>query len=1031
MTVSQKVSVSLLISVLLFAAFSVIAFTGLFDLIEARFYNPSITKQALQEITTDANLVDGYIKEVQGRFSDLLKEPSVQRSFLPNQSAEDIFERSKAAGLLLEATGGLQWIRFIDVGGKRIHYSTLREDILRQDATSLAYRNYGDNPQDPPFDLINIPDKSPPRILGDGNQERLLFCFPFFDSFSVYRGTAVFSLSIRSITERMIREGRLRIGEEVTLIPEPLGFVTGLPRSGKAALTTAIGSSWKEGILGPVPLSSDNGSRFALLSVKTESALLVGRLLDDRLFVFPFAMKLILLASFFITSFLLVFLFFNLQQDTTTIVRERLKRLQLSLLEEYYDKKEAIDWNRWAREMEQRRETIRSELKRGLPRKPRKKLEQDIDNLIDKSWDEIITILGGKTAPQITATFDESKLQELLNRLLSTAGAVPPAGAPQARSTTAAGSTAATAVATPPESRRPAQAAPQTAPQAAQATPQADLQAAQAVPQAAPQVAPQATSQATLQSAPAKPSQAAGTQPAKTASVSQPEEAAEAEAVEELEEVEAVEELEEVEEAEAVEKLEKAAGTAPSGPVAEAEEAEAVEELEEVEEAEAVEEIEEAEAAPSGPVAVAEEAETVEELEEVEAVEGLEETAGTAPSSPVAEAEEAEALEELEEVEAVEELEEIAEAEPAAESAPAEPVPTETASTAPEGPAAVTEEAEAAPSGPVAVTKENEALEALEELEEVEAVEELEEAAEAELPAATTPAEVEPAETLEDLAEMEDIKQYQRTSNIRIVFGEDDIPTIIETSGLELVDSDEASVLAILEQKNANTLEELEALPEEYEPIEEVSELEEAPSTEGVEPKATEKTGSKPVDTETLIDQIAREIEFSPFPETAESSEPALPDLNFEIVSPFETLLSQLREPSGTEEEGETESMEELETLPEEGISQSEQEASQDKIQELESIRPSPTQIIMYTPFSNGAKTEPSVLEEVRDGTEEEAPEAEELINIEDEERVIVEDKNGLLYIASTVYQEAQKKKNDLNPDLQHLVDSVLSAPKS
>ncbi len=972
MTVSQKVSVSLLISVLLFAAFSVIAFTGLFDLIEARFYNPSITKQALQEITTDANLVDGYIKEVQGRFSDLLKEPSVQRSFLPNQSAEDIFERSKATGLLLEATGGLQWIRFIDVGGKRIHFSTLKEDILRQDATSLAYRNYGDNPQDPPFDLINIPDKSPPRILGDGNQERLHFCFPFYDSFSVYRGTAVFSLSIRSITERMIREGRLRIGEEVTLIPEPLGFVTGLPRSGKAALTTAIGSSWKEGILGPVPLSSDNGSRFALLSVKTESALLVGRLLDDRLFVFPFAMKLILLASFFITSFLLVFLFFNLQQDTTTIVRERLKRLQLSLLEEYYDKKEAIDWNRWAREMEQRRETIRSELKRGLPRKPRKKLEQDIDNLIDKSWDEIITILGGKTAPQITATFDESKLQELLNRLLSTAGAVPPAGAPQARSTTAAGSTAATAVATPPESRRPAQAAPQTAPQAAQATPQADLQAAQAVPQAAPQVAPQATSQATLQSAPAKPSQAAGTQPAKTASVSQPEEAAEAEAVEELEEVEAVEELEEVEEAEAVE-----------------------------------------------------------EIEEAEAVEKLEKAAGTAPSGPVVVTEETEAVEELEEVEAVEELEELSEAEPAAESAPAEPVPTETASTAPEGPAAVTEEAEAAPSGPVVVTKENEALEALEELEEVEAVEELEEAAEAELPAATTPAEVEPAETLEDLAEMEDIKQYQRTSNIRIVFGEDDIPTIIETSGLELVDSDEASVLAILEQKNANTLEELEALPEEYEPIEEVSELEEAPSTEGVEPKATEKTGSKPVDTETLIDQIAREIEFSPFPETAESSEPALPDLNFEIVSPFETLLSQLKAPLGAEQEEEAQSMEELETLPEENETSSELEPNQDEAEELESIRQSPTQIIMYTPFSNGAKTEPSVLEEVRDGTEEEAPEAEELINIEDEERVIVEDKNGLLYIASTVYQEAQKKKNDLNPDLQHLVDSVLSAPKS
>jgi len=992
MTVSQKVSVSLLISVLLFAAFSVIAFTGLFDLIEARFYNPSITKQALQEITTDANLVDGYIKEIQGRFSDLLKEPSVQRSFLPNQSAEDIFERSKAAGLLLEATGGLQWIRFIDAGGKRIHYSTLREDILRQDATSLAYKNYGDNPQDPPFDLINIPDKGLPRIIGDGNQERLLFSYPFYDSFSVYRGTAVFSLSIRSITERMIREGRLRIGEEVTLIPEPLGFVTGLPRSGKAALTTTIGSSWKDGILGPVPLNSDNGSRFALLSVKTESALLVGRLLDDRLFVFPFAMKLILLASFFITSFLLVFLFFNLQQDTTTIVRERLKRLQLSLLEEYYDKKEAIDWNRWAREMEQKREIIRSELKRGLPQKPRKKLEQDIDNLIDKSWDEIITILGGKTAPQITATFDEGKLQELLNRLISTAGAVPPAGVPQARSSKAAGTTAATTVATPPESRQAVPAASQEVPQAALAKPS----------QATPQTAPQVTPQADLQAAPAKPSQAAGTQGATAASVSQPEVAAEAEAVEELEEVE------------------------------------------------------EAEAVPSGPMAEAEEAEAVEELEEVEAVEELEEVAESeAPSvSQLEEATEAEALEELEEIEAVEELEEVAEAEPPAATTPAETEPAEAFEAVPAATASIW------PGSPAVVTEEAEGAETLEELEEIEAVEELEEVAEAEPPAATTPAETEPAEafekledskatqteaveeleeiseaepveTLEDLAGMEDIKQYQQTSNIRIVFGEDDIPTIIETSGLELVDSDEASVLAILEQKNANTLEELEALPEGYEPIEEISELEEAPSPEEVELQATEKTGSKPVDTETLIDQIAREIEFSPFPETAEASETALPDINFEIVSPFETLLSQLKAPLGAEQEEEAQSMEELETLPEENETSSELEPNQDEAEELESIRQSPTQIIMYTPFSNGAKTEPSILEEVRDGTEEEAPEAEELINIEDEESVIVEDKNGLLYIASTVYQEAQKKKNDLNPDLQHLVDSVLSAPKS
>ncbi|MCA1949583.1 MAG: hypothetical protein LDL24_03355 [Treponema sp.] len=867
MTASHKVSVSLLISVLLFAAFSVLAFTGLFDLIEARFYNPSITKQALHEITTDASLVDAYIKEVQGRFSQILTEPAVQRSFLPNQSAEDIFERSKATGILLESTGGLQWIRFIDAGGKRIHFSTLREDILRQDATSLAYKNYGDNPQDPPFDLINIPDKENPRIIGDANQERLLFCFPFYDSFSVYRGTAVFSLSVRSVTERVIREGRLRIGEEVSLVADPLGFVTGLPRSGKTVLMSTISSSWKEGILGPVPLSSDNGSRFALLSVRTDSGLIVGRILDDRLFVFPLAMKIILLASFFLTSFLIIFLFFNLEQDTTTVVRERLKRLQISLLEEYYEKKEAIDWNRWAREMEQRREAVKKELKRGLGRKPKKKLEQDIDNLIDKSWDEIIALLGGKVPSQVTATFDESKLQELLNRVLSTVSALP-AGNAAAGTTGAAKAAAASRVAG----------------------------AVGAAGTAGTAGHPGSAGAAGLAAAPRTAGAGVATSAVLAAEVSEAEELSELEGVEALEEVAEAEELTEAEE---------------------------LAEVEELPEAEALEEIIEAEEVPDA-----------------------EEVTEAAAAAEVSEAEE---LSELEEVEALEE---------------------------------------------------------------------------------------------EDIIPgLEDIKKYQKNANIRIVFGEDDIPTIIETSGLELVDSDEASVLAILDRKGASELEELE-------PVAEESELEGAEQEEAEQkvPESEEPPKTKPVDTEALIDQIAREIEFSPFPETAETSGAGLTEMNFEIVSPFETLLSQLKHESEPGlETGLQDQEEELAAIPKmseenpQNISDIEILAELEEIPadtdsekavvaELETIRPSSTQIIMYKPFGQGADSEPAALEEVAEDEPEEIQEVEELINLD--ETAVIEDDNGLLYIATTVYQEAGKNTKDLNPDLRNLIDSVLSSAK-
>ena len=53
MTSGQKVAVSLLISVVIFAAFAVAAFAGLFSVIEARFYQPLVVKnieQRLEEI---------------------------------------------------------------------------------------------------------------------------------------------------------------------------------------------------------------------------------------------------------------------------------------------------------------------------------------------------------------------------------------------------------------------------------------------------------------------------------------------------------------------------------------------------------------------------------------------------------------------------------------------------------------------------------------------------------------------------------------------------------------------------------------------------------------------------------------------------------------------------------------------------------------------------------------------------------------------------------------------------------------------
>ncbi|MDR0877051.1 MAG: cache domain-containing protein [Treponema sp.] len=431
MAVLHKAAVSLLISVLLSAVFTVLAFAGLFDLVETRFYDPSIIKALTRELEKDAAVIEEFLAELEAGFSATLKEPAVRRSFLPNQEAEDIFERSRVYGLLLESQAGLQSVRFVDAEGSRIHFSNAPQDILDQDQFSLTYRNYGDVPGDLPYSQVEVPYQGMTRLTLDGELNRIIFSFPLYDSFGVYRGTGLFTLSLRAVTGRLIAERRIKVGEDVSIISKPPGILSGIPGAGQALLQGQVllpmaAAIWSEGILSLTPLDSaaDTGT-LALISAKTSQGIFVGRLVNESLFSFPPAMKYILLGSFFITLYLVIFLFFNLPQDTMMVIRNRLKRLRVFMIDQFYTRKGEVDWTYWIGEMERRREDIRTEMKRGL-RIPRSKQASDtIDTLIDKSWDELLAIIGSRQNT-VAAAIDEKKVQTILNRILQNM----PSGAP-------------------------------------------------------------------------------------------------------------------------------------------------------------------------------------------------------------------------------------------------------------------------------------------------------------------------------------------------------------------------------------------------------------------------------------------------------------------------------------------------------------------------------------------------------------------------------------------------------------------------
>lgn len=424
MVVSRKAILSLLVSVVLFAGFTILAYTNLFDMVEARFYNPSVVKALNRELTEDTQTIEQFLAELQTRFAAALEDEAVKRSFAANQDSGDIIRRASVFGALMESLPGLQSVRFIDAQGIRIHYSTWQPDILRRDRDSISYQNYPESPGYIPYWQVEAPDRSNPHIVIDDAGERLIFSHPFFDSYGVYRGTALFSLSVRAVMDRMAEAGRIKVGEDISAISEPAGLVTGLPHAGKSAALPLVAQIWRDNVLSLGRLHSgltDTG--LALLSMKTTQGLFIGRLVNESVLGFPDALRVILLASFLLTVYLILFLLLNIRQDNMTVIRNRIKGLQINLIKEYYDAKGDVDWDRWRKELQQRRKELHTELKRDLKTKGK---DTEIDALIDKSWDELLPAIGGGTGGGTggdtgrSASIDEEKLKALVDQYLLT-----------------------------------------------------------------------------------------------------------------------------------------------------------------------------------------------------------------------------------------------------------------------------------------------------------------------------------------------------------------------------------------------------------------------------------------------------------------------------------------------------------------------------------------------------------------------------------------------------------------------------------
>lgn len=565
MTSGQKTALSVLISVMLFGAFAVAAFAGLFSAIDARFYEPAKISQIDKKFQDISAACDDYLKTLNERFAlgqnAFLKNPSVQTFVEAKPTDQDVLSRGEALGELRSSTQGFLGFRVLDKNQNSIHYSTFHSDILRRDEKSnmTAYKNYLEclslsGKEEIPAQIVSCSDNGGDLEAGQkiyfDQENRIVISFPLYDKYSVFRGSAIFYVNALDFANVLLKKNLISIGETASFLSNGqvgadclCGYAFGLPSVGQEDFAAALFDAWKKNSGAAerlLSIDSQNKNYWVSVSQKAKSGVFVCGVYNDEIFALPQSARILILICVFISIFLICFLLLNLRRDDETVIRERIKTLQLGVVDEYLSKKEALNWET----ISGRRDAVTKEIIQSLGGRAKKRQAQ-VEELINRSWDELFAAMNLKPKDSSGAMENAQEIKAMLQELLSNGSLK-----------------------------------------------------VQAVQTAAP---------AAVSAAPAK--KAAAPEPAEPLE--------EVEEIEEVEDAEAIEDAQPVEEAQAVEEVEALEEVEDAEPVEEAESVEEIEDAEPVEEVEALEEVEDAE-----PV---EEAEAVEEAQPVEEAAPVEE----------------------------------------------------------------------------------------------------------------------------------------------------------------------------------------------------------------------------------------------------------------------------------------------------------------------------------------------------------------------------------------------------------------------
>lgn len=230
----------------------------------------------------------------------------------------------------------------------------------------------------------------------------ILYALPVYSPHNVLIGTAYAYVNPSSLYAYMLSQG-VFVSAQTSQFIRGRGIVFNVSTADFAMLSSALtkfySGQYKAGQLWAVGDSLHYKNGLYLIFLKDSKLGRVGKVLSGDTLLLSMPLQLTLYGVLSAVVFTLLFLIFNIHENKDERLRNRIRRFQLSFLQDYLKTKGNLDWRSWENELKMRKKVVVDQFTRDVKGKLGVHQQAELEGLIENTWDGLVELISQRQKP--------------------------------------------------------------------------------------------------------------------------------------------------------------------------------------------------------------------------------------------------------------------------------------------------------------------------------------------------------------------------------------------------------------------------------------------------------------------------------------------------------------------------------------------------------------------------------------------------------------------------------------------------------